>query len=55
LWSTPRCTAGRTSASLSRTGWRLRLESTIPRSREKNGGGGICLAYGHCSGFKYYF
>lgn len=22
LWSTPRCTAGRTSASLSRTGWR---------------------------------
>lgn len=30
LWNTPRCTAGRTSVSLSRTGWRLRLESTNP-------------------------
>ena len=32
----PWCTAGRTSGSLSRTGWRLRFESTNPLDLERN-------------------
>ena len=42
LWNTPRCMGKMISALPLRTGWRLRLENTIPRSREKNGGGGLC-------------
>ncbi len=42
LWITPRCTVKTRSASLSRTGWRSRLEHTkSPKAGKENGGGGF--------------